>query len=171
MKIGAFSIFLPSLLSPRARLFHAAFAGDQAWRPPHDRLSPLPSPSPGARALSAYGLRAVGKFAAPVEALEQLDELLRAAPQQRGGAVLSDQSMEALGWTATEGREVMRALGFAPASKPQAGEPTAWRRRRERPEPAAIPRKTEQSPFAALAALKPAAPRRRRRTPRKQAGA
>ena len=171
VRIGAFSIFLPSLLSPRARGFHAAFAGDQAWRPPHDRLSLLPSPAPGARALSAYGLRAVGRHAAPVEALERLDELVRAAPRQGGAAMLSDQAIEGLGWTVAEGRELMRALGFAPTGKPKAGEPTAWRQRRERQEPTDAPRKADQSPFAALASLKPVPPRRRRRPPRKRSGA
>ena len=171
VRIGSFSVYLPSLLGPRARGFQAAFAGNQAWRPPHDRLSPLPSPLPGARALSAHGLRAVGRLAAPVESLERLDELLRAAPRQGGAALLSDQAIEQLGWSQAEAREIMRALGFAPAGKPKPGEPTAWRQRRERSEAVAAPHKPEQSPFAALAALKPAAPRRRRRTPRKRAQA
>ncbi len=47
---------------------------------------------------------------------------------------------------------ILRALGFAPVNRPQAGEPIAWRRRAERKaEPAAPPR--PHSPFAALAAL------------------
>jgi ATP-dependent RNA helicase SUPV3L1/SUV3 len=58
----------------------------------------------------------------------------------------------------------MRALSFAPARKPKAGEPSAWRQRREpTPEP---PR--PDSPFAALASLKPAERRpTKRRRPRR----
>jgi hypothetical protein len=106
-----------------------------------------------------------------VEALERLDELLRAAPRQAGAMVLSDQAIEQLGWSSAEASEVMRALGFAPLGKPKAGEAVAWRPRRERTEPKATGPKAEQSPFAALAALKPAPPRRRRRPARKQARA
>ena len=171
VRIGAFSIYLPSLLGARARQFQAAFDGGQAWRPPHDALSPLPSPAPGPRTLAARGLRAVGRLAVPVEALERLDELLRAAPRQGAAAVLSDQAIEQLGWSPAEAQEIMRALGFAPAGKPQPGKPAAWRQRRESAGAAPAPRTPDQSPFAALAALKPAAPRRRRRPPRHRAKA
>jgi ATP-dependent RNA helicase SUPV3L1/SUV3 len=171
VRIGAFSIYLPSLLGARARRFLAAFAGTDAWRPPHDQLSPLPSPAPGAKALAAHGLRAVGRFAAPVEALERLDELLRAAPRQGAAVVLADQAMEALKWTPAEARDIMRALGFAPVGRPKPGEPMAWRLRRERPEPEPTTPPSAHSPFAALAALKPIPPRRRRRPPRKRARA
>jgi len=168
VRIGAFSIYLPSLLDARARQFQVAFAGTHAWRPAHDRPSLLPSPSPSPRALAAHGLRAVGRYAVPVETLERLDELLRAAPRQGAATLLADQAIEALGWSGSEVREVMRALGFVPVGKTLPGEPTAWRQRRDRigAEPAAPP--TTQSPFAALAALKAAPPRRRRRSPRKR---
>ena len=171
VRIGAFSIFLPSLLGARARQFQAAFDRTQGWRPPHDAVGPLPSPLPEPRTLAAHGLRAVGRLAVPVEALERLDELLRAAPRQDGAAVLSDQAVEELGWSPAEAREIMRALGFAPAGKPQTGEPAAWRPRRDRSEAGLAPGKPDQSPFAALAALKPDAPRRRRRPARKRAKA
>jgi ATP-dependent RNA helicase SUPV3L1/SUV3 len=99
---------------------------------------------------------------------------LRAAPRQAGGALLSDAAFEALGWTAAEAAEILRGLGFAPANRPKAGEPIAWRRRGERaraPEPKPA---RPHSPFAALAALQassaPAAPParrpRRRRKPK-----
>ena len=133
----------------------------------------MSQPRPNARALSAYGLRAVRGHAAPVEQLERLDELLRGCPRRGGGVVLSSEAREALGWSEAEAHEILRGLGFAPANRPKPGEPIAWRRRgekdRARPEPAS-PR--PHSPFAALAALqtapaRPAAaparrPRRRR---------
>ena len=170
VRIGAFSVFLPGLLGARARGFQAAFATSDAWRPPHDRLSPLPSPPPAPRALAAHGLRAVGRHAAPVTMLERLDELLRAGPRQGGAAVLSDQAIEGLGWSPNDAREIMRALGFVPNGKPKAGEPMAWRQTRVRGPSEPRSAKPEQSPFAALAVLNPPPPRHRR-APRKRARA
>ena len=162
VRIGAFSLYLPGLLAPRARSFSAAFAVSRDWRPPHDRLSPLPSPAPSARAMAAYGLRAVGRWAAPVEALERLDALLRAAPRQGGGSVLSQQAIEELGWTDAQAREVMRALGYAPVRRTEAGQAVPWRLKRAHDLAEPDRRPPEHSPFAALAALKPRPPRRRR---------
>ena len=172
VRIGAFSIYLPMLLKPEARFLLQAVAARETadWRPPCDAVSRLPDPAPVARALSAYGLRAVRGLAAPVEQLERLDELLRAGVKQNGGAVLSDQALDELGWSADEAQSILRGLGFVPAARPQAGEPVAWRRRAERKaEPAQAPR--PHSPFAALAALKdqPAPARRVRRRRRKAA--
>ncbi|HEV2530810.1 MAG TPA: phosphonate-binding protein, partial [Phenylobacterium sp.] len=138
------------------------------WRPLADRPGPLP-PGGAVRALSAHGLLAVGGLAVPVEQLERLDELLRAAPRAGGGVLFSDQARDELGWSETQARQILRGLGFAPAARPQPGQPLAWRRRRERPaEPAAPPKR--HSPFAALAALKdqpaPARRVRRRRKPK-----
>jgi ATP-dependent RNA helicase SUPV3L1/SUV3 len=62
-------------------------------------------------------------------------------------------------------KEILRALGFAPAARPKPGEPLAWRRRNDKAEPTR-PAPSPGSPFAALAALKdlpPPARRARRR--------
>ncbi|MFC3068937.1 helicase-related protein [Phenylobacterium soli] len=171
VRIGAFALFLPALLKPSARAIAQAFAVREApdWRPSIDRPSPAPQALP-ARALAAYGLMRVGGLAAPVAQLERLDELLRAAPKQNGGVVLSDQAREELGWSEADARAILRGLGYAPAVKPKEGQPMAWRRRAERaPEPAARP--APHSPFAALAALKdqPAPARRPRRRRRRKA--
>ena len=156
VRIGAFSVFMPGLLSAKARSFLAAFATD-GWRPPADALSPLPHPAPLPRALAAHGLRAVGRHAVPVEALERLDAILRAAPRRDGGAVLAEEALAPLGWSPAEGREILRGLGFAPAGKAAAGEPVAWRARRAHGAAAAPEKPPAHSPFAALAALKPEA--------------
>ncbi|MDB5448706.1 MAG: superfamily and helicase, partial [Phenylobacterium sp.] len=146
VRIGAFSVWLPGLLKPLARALTQALAAREApeWRPASDVLSRLPQPRPSARVLSAYGLRAVRGHAAPVDQLERLDELLRGATRQGGGVLLSGQAREALGWSEAEAEEILRGLGFAPANRPRAGEPIAWRRRGERAEarlePAAGPR-------------------------------
>jgi ATP-dependent RNA helicase SUPV3L1/SUV3 len=160
VKLGAFSVLLPGLLGERAMAFAAAFAQDAGPLPAPGKISPLPSPAPAPRLLAARGLRALGQLAAPVEALEQLDALLRAAPRRAGAVLLTDQALDELEWTPAEAAEIMRALGFVPASKPVAGEPAAWRRRRERaPKPVPPPK---HSPFAALSALKTPEPKRRR---------
>jgi ATP-dependent RNA helicase SUPV3L1/SUV3 len=175
VRIGAFSLFLPALLRPQARAIAQAFAARTApdWRPLADRPSPRPQDVPAA-ALAAYGLMAVRDLVAPVEQLERLDELLRAAPKANGGVVLSEQAREELGWSETEARAILRGLGFAPATKPKDGQPLAWRRRAEpRAEPARRP--LPHSPFAALAALQaqpapPAPPARSRRPRRRRRG-
>jgi ATP-dependent RNA helicase SUPV3L1/SUV3 len=105
-----------------------------------------------------------------VDALERLDALLRSAPRQGGGALLSEQALEELGWSFDEAEQVMRGLGFAPASRRTPGKATAWRLSRSVRASETSPAKTEaQSPFAALAALK--RPPQRRRRPRKRARA
>jgi len=165
VRIGAHSLFLPALLRPEARALLQALAAREApdWKPPADTVSHLPQPAPPARALSAYGLRAVRQHAVPVLQLERLDDLLRAGTRQGGGVILSDQAREELGWSAAETQAILRGLGYAPVNRPAAGEAISWRRRAEKAEDA--PPARAHSPFAALAALKdaPPPPRRRRR--------
>ncbi|WP_374571355.1 helicase-related protein [Phenylobacterium sp.] len=171
VRLGAFSLYLPGLMKPAAMRFAQAFAGG-AWRPPTDRPSRLPDPAPAPAALSAFGLRAAGRLAVPVEALERLDELLRGAPKQGQAVLFSDQAREELGWSADETHAILRAVGFLPAGKAAPGEPQAWRRRGEPRKPQAA-KAPAASPFAALAALKAAPPRKPRagRRRRKAAGA
>jgi ATP-dependent RNA helicase SUPV3L1/SUV3 len=167
VRIGAFSVFMPGLLSAKARSFLSAFATD-GWRPLQDALSPLPHPVPAPRALAAHGLRAVGRHAVPVETLERLDGVIRAAPRRDGGAVLTDEALAPLGWSPGEAREILRALGFTPVGK---AEPLAWRARRPRSEPPKA-KAPSHSPFAALAALSAEPPaRRRRKRPRQRKAA
>jgi ATP-dependent RNA helicase SUPV3L1/SUV3 len=175
VRIGTFSVHLPGLAHEAARAFAGAFAtlSDPQWRPPHDRLSPLEvRPSP--RALSAFGLRAVGRLAVPVEALERLAALLREAPRQSGASLIAEDAGATFGWTPGETTAILRELGYAPASRPKAGEPMAWRRRRPKTAGESSPEAARPSPFAALAALKPesaVATARRRKRPRRRAKA
>ncbi|HEX6858877.1 MAG TPA: helicase-related protein [Caulobacteraceae bacterium] len=158
VRIGAFSVFLPGMLQAEAMAHAAALSDQPDWAPPLDRLSARPHHTPSPKALSARGLRAVGRYLAPVLQLERLDELLRA-----GNMALSDQAREELGWTGAEAEGVLRGLGFAPTRK---DEPVTWRRRsgKKAEAPAEPP---PHSPFAALAALKAAPPRKRRPRRRK----
>jgi ATP-dependent RNA helicase SUPV3L1/SUV3 len=169
VRFGAFSLFLPGLLEAKARDFTSAFCSEpRDWRPPLNQVSPLPAPAPSPKALAFRGLMAVGALAVPVEQLERLDVLLRAAPRQGQGALLSDQAIEELGWTAAEAAAVLRGLGFAPTARPKPGQPTAWRRRRPAAAPKAGAEAPRASPFAALAALKDRPPPARRRRPRRR---
>jgi len=165
VKIGAFSLYLPALLAPDALAFAQATVGG-GWSPPVDVLSRLPQPTPEPRALAARGLRAVAGFAVPVQALETLDELLRAGFKPGVGIVLSDAAREGLGWSAKEADAILRALGYAPIGK---AEPVAWRRRNDRPKVEAAKPPPANSPFAALAGFKAAPPARRRKPRRRKA--
>jgi ATP-dependent RNA helicase SUPV3L1/SUV3 len=182
VRFGAFSLFLPALLRAEARDFSAAFAHSAAWRPPINQISPLPAAMPSPKALAARGLRAVYGMAVPVEALEKLDTLMRAAPREHGGAVVGPPIMAALGWSEAETAGVLRGLGFAPVAKPRPGEPLAWRKRKTAEAPPAGAKPLPASPFAALASLKappppappiaePAPARRPRRRPRRRPAA
>jgi ATP-dependent RNA helicase SUPV3L1/SUV3 len=163
VRFGAFSVFLPALLEPAALGFSAAFAKLAApnWTAAPDRLVALPDPLPPSAALAGLGLRAVGGLAAPVEALERLDEALRAARRDGGGAALSDQAIEALGWTRPQAEQILRGLGYRRLGK-RPGLP-AWRRPAPAMARAPTTRKDAPSPFAALATLAPRAPKTRRR--------
>jgi ATP-dependent RNA helicase SUPV3L1/SUV3 len=175
VRMGAFSLYLPALLRPEALAFAQALGGGE-WKPPLDQLSLLPqAPPPSAAMLSARGLRAVGRYAAPAATLERLDDLLRANPQP-GGVSLSDEARESLGWSGGEAEAILRALDYSPTAKPAPGQPLVWRRR---PGAAAKPPSAQasapHSPFAALAgfAVPPAAPEaasaaRRPRQPRRR---
>ena len=170
VRIGAFSLYMPGLLQPEARALAQAIASRETpgWTPASDAVSRLPQDQVSPRALSAYGLRAVRGLAVPVAQLERLDELMREAGQAAGASVLTEAAREALGWSKAEADAILRGLGFAPARKPRAGEPTAWRRRSaaKAEKAAAAP---VHSPFAALAALKDQPPpARRSRRPRRR---
>jgi ATP-dependent RNA helicase SUPV3L1/SUV3 len=166
VRLGAFSVFLPGILAPRARQLTETLARIDAggWRPPTDRPSRLPAQTPSGRVLAARGLRAVRGLAVPVLQLERLDDLLRAAQRVSGGVRVTPGMMTELGWREDDARAILKGLGFNASGKPDT-EGQIWRRRAERDfrvehKAAAAP----HSPFAALAALRPAqAPARRPR--------
>ena len=173
VRIGAYSLYLPGLLRPEALSFAQALAGG-GWSPPLQAVSLLSDPMPLAPALSARGLRAVGRRAVPVEQLERLDGLLRANPRPGQGSVLPDQAREELGWSEADTDAILRGLGYAPTGKPAPGELLVWRRRAgstARQAPVRPP--PPNSPFAALAgftAPPPLAPSKRKRRPRHRGG-
>jgi ATP-dependent RNA helicase SUPV3L1/SUV3 len=123
----------------------------ESFRPKATGLSVLPEPPPSPRLLSAFGLRAVGRFAAPVELLEALSER-----RSKGDGRLSDRDLKALHVSAEEAKALSAALKTLRAQQP------------DRPDRA--PRPVKDSPFAALAALTaPPPPPARRKRPRRRA--
>ena len=150
VRMGSHSVWLPDILKPRARALAQAFVTYQQFHPQAGGLTLLPDPPPSARTLSAWGLRAVGRWAVPVEALE------RAADQRAKDGTLPAPVLAELGWTADEARALTIALRPGRARLP------------DRPGRALAPPK--DSPFAALAALTaaPARPPRRKATARRR---
>jgi ATP-dependent RNA helicase SUPV3L1/SUV3 len=170
VRIGEFSLFLPSQLEPPGRAVALAFArrADPDWQGEAGGVVRLPSPLPSPKALGLRGLIGLGTLAVQAEEAERLADLLRAHGPRLNPAVLGP-----LGWTDAEAAEVMRALGFTPLRREGGPEKTLWRRRRPRPAEPTGPR-TTQSPFAALASLQPTGaaptPAKRRRSRRRPAG-
>jgi len=160
IRVGAHSVWLPGVMKPRGATLLQAFLPREATKGlAGEGLLPLPEQAPSARALSAFGRRAVGRWTAPVEALETFAEAQRMA----GKTPLSDEALNGLGWKADQAKAVHAALRTPRAERaPRPGKPT--------PPP-------KDSPFAALARLtqpprppaKPKAARRPRRRPRRAA--
>lgn len=162
IRVGAHSVWLPGVTKPRGAALAQAFLPREAANGlAGEGLLPLPEPAPSARALSAFGRRAVDRWTAPVEALEALADAARAA----GKEPLSAEALDALGWTADQAKAIQAALRTPRAERA--------------PRPGTPPPPPKDSPFAALAQLtQPARPapsatpktaRRPRRRPRRAA--
>ncbi|SFS51311.1 helicase-related protein [Brevundimonas viscosa] len=151
---GAHSVWLPGLLKDRARGVAQAFVAEAAGPPPAPGLGSLADPPPSPRQLSAFGLRAVGRFTAPVEWLEALAER-----RAKSGGRLGDEDLAALGVSEADARALLAALKTPRAQKPE--------RQGRKPAP------VRDSPFAALSALTAPepAPARRRRPRRRRTAA
>ncbi len=173
VRFGAYSLYLPTLLETEALDFTAAFAQVEApgWRPERTGLSrPPPQMKGGAvpdRILSALGMRQVGPWVVSVEALEQLDAALRAEPAQAQGVSAPDRVAEGLGWPVTALPVILKGLGYTVARRAEGDRPAVWRRRGAAASAPPMAPPPKDSPFAALAALRPAvAVRKRKRGPR-----
>ena len=177
VRFGAFSLYLPALLTAEAQLIGAIFAelALPGWRPRPDALTAVPHPVPPPEALSLRGFRAVGGLAVPIADLERLDALARAALPEGAGAIeLTPALLANLGWEIALAEQILRGLGFARVRKGEGEAGDLWRRRAART--ASTPAENGATPFAALAVLaKPNARRarlakaRRRRAARRGA--
>ena len=166
VRIGAYSLFLPSQITPAGRLFASAFARQGGWRPDWTTPQRLVGPPPSARSLGFAGMLAVGALAVAVEALERLDDLQRRSSTPERGFMLGDAELTALGWNADDAGEILRGLGFIPVRGGGSDQPAPWRRRKAR-QPTTIPPATGASPFEALSTLRIKSLRRRRPRRRK----
>jgi ATP-dependent RNA helicase SUPV3L1/SUV3 len=153
VRLGAHSVWLPGVLKARGRALAQAFVADEPFRPGPEGLTLLPEPPPSPRLLSAFGLRAAGRFAAGVEMLEAMTER-----RAKGKGMLTDEDLAALGVSLEEARVLMASLKSARAQQADAGAP------RYRP--------VKDSPFAALSVLTapPTPARSKRRRPRRKSG-
>ncbi len=170
MRFGAFSLYLPSLLEPKAQLLAVAYAelASPAWRPDARALNPLPHPAPRPQALALRGLRAVGQVAAPVAELERLDALARVAWPEGAGAIdVTDALLADLGWRRDDAHHILRALGFQRVREGEGAERALFRRRAASDQ-STLKAGPVATPFAALAALTKPAERRTRRRKRRR---
>jgi len=176
VRFGAFSLYLPALLTEEAKAIGAVFAELAAprWRPAAEGLALLPHPALPPEALSLRGLRAVAGLATPVLQLERLDALARNSAQE-GTLALTPSLMSDLGAKPGQAEAILRALGFVRIRKADPGEPSLWRRRSLA---ARVPVQTRAAaapaaPAAGSRAKAPALPSRRarRRRARRRAAA
>jgi len=151
IRVGTHSVWLPGALKPRGRVLSQAFAAAEPFRARPEGLTLLPIPAPSMRALSAFGVRAAGRWAVPVDELERASDLRR---ENKGN--LSDEALKSLGWTAGDAKTIWIALKTVRAQMPdREGKPVVV---------------IKDSPFAKLAELTaPPQPERRKRPRRKKA--
>jgi ATP-dependent RNA helicase SUPV3L1/SUV3 len=175
VRFGAFSLYLPALLVPDARAVGTIFAelALPRWRPPASAAVALPRPTPASAALGLRGLRAVAGLAVPVATLERLAARARLAPGRASDMRFSAEILADLDWSAGEGEQILRGLGYVRADPSEAPETALWRRRRRAGSPKDTAAAARTPPAAPLAT--PAAPvprkRFRRRRPRAAHGA
>ena len=151
IRVGTHSVWLAALLKDRPRAVAQAFVAREPFRPA-GTLSLLPDPAPSPRLLSAFGLRAVGRWAVSVDVPEAMGEA-----RAKGKGTVSEADLAALNLTKDEAQALFAAL------KSTRAQPAQTTERSIRP--------IKDSPFAALSALTQATPapdRAKRRRPRRK---
>ena len=141
VRFGAFSLYLPALLTEDAQAVGTVFADLAApgWRPARDSASILPHPVPPQEALGLRGLATVAGLAIPVLTLEKFDALVRAASPDRPGLVEATPALLAsVGWKPGQADAILRALGFVRIKTTDPGEASRWSRRPLSPRPPAV---------------------------------
>lgn len=154
VRVGAHSVWLPALLKDRPRAVAQAFVGREPFRPA-GTLTLLPDPAPSPRLLSAFGLRAVGRWAVSVDLLEAMSEA-----RAKGKGTVSDVNLTTLNMTKDQVQALFAALKSTRAQQEDTAERSI--------------RPVKDSPFAALSALTQPAPvpdRAKRRRPKRKKAA
>ena len=172
VRFGAFSLFLPALLTPEALRFTAAFAERRRAGLAARRRTAEPPARPAPLAPRAGRARPARRRAAwPCRS--SAGAAGRAAARRRrsrpAACCLSDQALDEPGLDAGRGGARSCAAWASPRRAGRAGEPTPGGAGAE-PTPRRAPAQPPPaSPFAALAALQRAAPPARRRQRRRRA--
>jgi ATP-dependent RNA helicase SUPV3L1/SUV3 len=166
VRFGQFTLRL-ALPENGVALAHAlASRAAPDWRPPAAGLAPLGEPHPPPQALGLRGRVRVGRFTAPVGDLERLGVHLQAG-RSAAGFRLSEAARADLGWSVAETAQIMRALGYAPVGKSDPAQGPVWRKAPTRTANTNAAGPGAASPFAALAALRPAGRPAQRERPRR----
>ena len=160
VRFGAFSLYLPSLLTPEASLSARLTPNSPVPAGGRNRsaLTVLPHPAPPPEALSLRGLRAVGRLAAPIAELERLDALARAALPEGAGAVeLTPALLADLKWR-VRGRRARPARRWASSASAKAKARRCGagaRRRRRQSHPGLPPRRSPRSRLSPSRRMRP----------------
>jgi ATP-dependent RNA helicase SUPV3L1/SUV3 len=149
VRFGAFSLYAPALFARETRALRERLAeiASPDWRPANAGPAQISKPAPLVAALALRGLRAVAGLAVPVELLERIDAIARAAPGQ--GFALTPEWLAELGWRRDQAERILRALGFSPSRGEDAENPSLWRRRRRHAEAAPPESASAPAPRAA----------------------
>ena len=153
VRFGAFSLYLPALLTEEARSIGSVFAELAApgWRPAPTASPSCRIPPRRPRRSVCAALRAVAGLTVPVLALERLDALSRFRPA--GLVELTPALMAEFGWKPGAGEPMLRVLCFVRLRRP-IREASLWRRRAMAARPPAHAAATP----AAVPAERPARP-------------
>ncbi|MBI1236126.1 MAG: ATP-dependent DNA helicase [Alphaproteobacteria bacterium] len=167
IRIGEFSVFMPALIKPRiarlSGLLRAVYQGDRlrAFQPAPGLMSVAADESRPAADHAAAGFQRCGPRIVRIDILERLADLVRdarAAGKNRDFE-LAPAMTSLLGCSVQDLRGVLSSLGFRRVRKgpdPEKAEGERWAKRRLRSTPVpARPAPAANTPFAALAALKP----------------
>ncbi|MCW5724168.1 MAG: ATP-dependent DNA helicase [Maricaulaceae bacterium] len=176
VRIGEYSLHLPALLKPGAARLNALVRASGDGRPflPAPGLVSLPADDgAGDAALAAAGFLRCGPLAVRADMAERLADLIRAG-RTKQGFELTPAMTALLGCSLADLRGALSALGYRRLKRgpdPAKAEGELWGMRRRRTPAAASAPPPADSPFAPLAALRPAKPARarRRRPPTRKA--
>ncbi|WP_420434000.1 helicase-related protein [Hyphobacterium sp.] len=182
IRIGEFALFMPAMIKPEpaglAALLRAVKSGapSEMFLPAAGLMSVPADARFSAADYAASGFQACGPRVVRIDMLERLADTIREARDKdsKGAFELSPSMTSVLGCSVQDLRGVLGALGYRRIKKgldPEKAQGERWARRRaHRPPMAQQPAPVADTPFAALAKLKPALPERRtQRKPRRKA--
>ncbi|MEE2526045.1 helicase-related protein [Hyphobacterium sp. HN65] len=182
IRIGEFAVFMPALIKPEAASLSALLRSVQADDPgrlflPAPGLMSVPSDDRfGPADLAAAGFQRCGPRTVRIDMLERLADTIRDVREKESKRDFepTPAMTSLMGCSVQDLRGVLNALGYRRVKKgpdPEKAKGERWARRHlQHRKAAAAPPAPVDTPFAALAELKPSLPANRpRRKPRKTA--